>query len=165
MSIVNRNNHPKWIELEPELLRSLYWGNQYSIRKIADICKVTDMCIKYKMKIFNIPRRTKSEALSGNHYDKMIGCKGNKHYNWKGGITPKNKKIRFSKEMKIWRETVFKRDNYKCQICYENSRKLRSHHIKSFSEYPKSRFDINNGITLCEECHKWIHRLNPINQQ
>ena len=79
---------------------------------------------------------------------------GEKHYNWKGGITPIIMKIRTSKEYNIWRVSVFQRDNYTCQMCNKIGGKLCVHHIKSFSKYPELRFDINNGQTLCLDCHK-----------
>lgn len=78
----------------------------------------------------------------------------NSHYNWKGGITPINEKIRKSSEYKEWRKNVFEKDNYKCFFCGERGGKLNADHIKSFSSYPDLRFCVNNGRTVCEECHK-----------
>jgi len=78
---------------------------------------------------------------------------------------PLNKQIRGSIEMKNWKKKIFKRDKYTCQICHEKSGKINAHHIKSFKEYSKERFNIDNGITLCEICHKWIHNLDPLNFQ
>ncbi len=68
--------------------------------------------------------------------------------------------IRASKEYRDWRKAVYKRDNYTCQKCNLMGGKLHAHHIKSFHNYPKLRFDINNGITLCEDCHGEEHNWN-----
>ena len=88
--------------------------------------------------------------------DKRIPA-GDRHHNWRGGITPKNKLIRHSLKFKEWKNAVFERDNYTCQECYHRGGRLHPHHIKSFSKYPLLRFEVNNGITLCEECHKQVN--------
>lgn len=84
-----------------------------------------------------------------------------KNPQWKGGITPINKAIRTSREYKLWREAVFKRDNYTCIWCGKKFIKgitgdviIQADHIKPFSDYPELRFAIDNGRTLCFECHK-----------
>lgn len=84
---------------------------------------------------------------------------GEKNPAWKGGVTPTNTKIRQSADYKQWRKSVFARDNYTCQEC--NARSvigervvLNADHIKPFASHPDLRFDVNNGRTLCIECHR-----------
>ena len=78
-----------------------------------------------------------------------------KHWNWQGGINPINDTIRKSTEYKLWRKAVFERDNYTCIWCGNNeSGNLNADHIKPFSLYPELRFAIDNGRTLCVDCHK-----------
>lgn len=80
------------------------------------------------------------------------------HWNYQGGISAENHIIRNSTEIKIWRTKVFERDNYTCQNCGEKGGELNAHHIKMFSQFPKLRFDVSNGLTLCKQCHINIHK-------
>lgn len=80
--------------------------------------------------------------------------KGVKSWRWKGGLTSINKAIRNGLEFKLWRESVFARDNWTCQDCKERGGELHPHHIKPFALFPELRFAIDNGLTLCKECHK-----------
>ncbi len=80
--------------------------------------------------------------------------KGQKSNLWKGGITPVNTMIRASLEYKLWRKSVFERDNYICIWCGQKGGKLSVDHIKPFALYPELRFAIDNGRTLCIDCHR-----------
>lgn len=90
--------------------------------------------------------------------------KGSKSYLWKGGISPKNKTIRHGLEFRLWRKSVFERDNYTCQNCGIQSGcgykiYLHPHHILNFSSYIDLRFEVSNGVTLCNECHWEFHNI------
>ena len=65
---------------------------------------------------------------------------------------------RFTQEYKDWRMAVFKRDNFTCQKCGVVGRELNAHHIKPYAKYKELRYDLSNGITLCEDCHKLVHK-------
>jgi len=56
-------------------------------------------------------------------------------------------------EYNTWRITILDRDNYTCQICKRKSGVLHVHHIKPFAVYKELRLDLDNGITLCKDCH------------
>lgn len=77
-----------------------------------------------------------------------------------------------------WRFAIYKRDEYKCVKCGTKSDKLHAHHIKplieivneykgNIKEILNSEIfnDINNGITLCPECHKEEHGFIQINEK
>jgi 5-methylcytosine-specific restriction endonuclease McrA len=95
---------------------------------------------------------------------------GENHYLWRKDRdqTDLNKKRLYLKENIEWRDSVFKRDNYKCKICNKTGR-LEAHHILQWRYYPELRFDVNNGITLCHACHPRKEaeekRLIPIFQE
>ena len=111
-------------------------------------------------------KKEMSKKMDGRHTSpKTEFKKGHKGVlrNYKGGRTPILKLLRNSLKYKIWRLKVFERDNFMCQGCGKRSKKgeqvyLVVHHIKSFAKYPKLRFDVDNGITLCKDCHSLIHK-------
>jgi len=91
-------------------------------------------------------------------FDNVEHVSGSQHGNWKGGITPENVKIRKSVDYKNWRKKVFERDDYTCQECGQKGYELRAHHIYDFTNNKDLRLDVNNGITLCDKCHKKLHK-------
>lgn len=93
---------------------------------------------------------------------KRLELAGAKNPNWKGGINPINDTIRKSLESQEWKWKVTKRDNYTCQVCGQKGGILNANHIKKFADYPKMRFELNNGITLCRNCHiKLVNHHEP----
>jgi 5-methylcytosine-specific restriction endonuclease McrA len=84
---------------------------------------------------------------------------GEKSHNWKGGVADTNKRSQFKREIYEWRKLVFKRDFYKCQHC-GSKKELEAHHIIEWSKCVETRFDLNNGLTLCIICHGKVHNTN-----
>lgn len=69
------------------------------------------------------------------------------HYGWEGG-----QHERINRNSIAWRKAVLERDHYYCRLCHSRC-KLEAHHIKRFSTHPEMRWDIDNGVTLCHDCH------------
>ena len=87
-----------------------------------------------------------------------IARTGDNHYNWKGGVTPENHRLRSSQEYLNWRNAIYARDNWTCQDCGDNKGgNLHAHHIFSFADFPEHRFKSWNGVTLCKTCHQLTH--------
>lgn len=61
--------------------------------------------------------------------------------------------VRDSRLLK-WRSSVFQRDSWTCQTCGKRGCYLEAHHIKSWAKYPRLRYVLDNGVTLCKDCHK-----------
>lgn len=86
--------------------------------------------------------------------DAKLGKRGEQTNNWQGGKI-NGRKLEMSQEpYKLWRKSVFQRDNYTCQICFIRGGKLEADHIKEWCNYKELRYEVSNGRTLCKECHK-----------
>lgn len=75
----------------------------------------------------------------------------------------------YRKELDEWRSSVFERDNFTCQKCKARGVHLHAHHLNGYHWDVENRFNSDNGITLCIDCHRSFHRKygtrNNTNQQ
>lgn len=119
-------------------------------------------------------KRKISEARMGRKISEETRVKlseshrGKKSRFWEGGITPLNLAIRRTFRYRLWRNDVFTRDNFTCQSCFKKGIYIEADHIYPFCLILKDNkicsveesllceelWDINNGRTLCKECHK-----------
>jgi 5-methylcytosine-specific restriction endonuclease McrA len=55
---------------------------------------------------------------------------------------------------KDWRIKVYKRDKFTCQMpgC-KCKKRLNAHHIQKWASASTLRYDVDNGLTLCKNCH------------
>lgn len=77
---------------------------------------------------------------------------GEDNPNYKGATTEEYR-LRRSKRADELRQFVLLRDNHTCQDCGAKDVPLHTHHIKSWKEHPDLRFDPDNVVTLCADCH------------
>lgn len=109
-------------------------------------------------------RGTNKSGMKGKHHTEEAKRKsslsqfGSRNHMWKGGLTPYFKQVRRGIEWSLWRLKVFSRDNFTCQKCKIRGGSLVPHHILNFSSHEELRFEVANGITLCDDCHKIFHR-------
>ena len=100
---------------------------------------------------YSIALKYGKQTTCGN---RAIHKSGENSSNWKGGITPKLLSERTSKRYNEWRDMVYKKDWYTCQCCGKSKNiNKNAHHIINYAENEELRYDLNNSILLCEECH------------
>jgi hypothetical protein len=111
---------------------------------------------KAKIALAATGRSSSTKGLRKATHPHIVKCgnAGEKHWNWKGGISLEANRFRQSSEYKAWRDEVFLRDNWTCVLCKKRGGYLEADHIKLFSKHPELRLDVNNGRTLCKPCHK-----------
>lgn len=186
--------------LTKDFLYIEYITKQKSSTQISKEIGCSNDTVLRAMKLKGLKIRTYSEIrkgvkLSKNHCESIsisqTGKFGKKNNHYIDGSTSLRDGVRHLLEYKIWRNLVFKRDDYTCQHCGDNKgHNLNAHHKVPFSttlhkflaEYNqfspiedketlirlaikyKPFWDINNGITLCEDCHKIEHSKKKIKE-
>lgn len=89
------------------------------------------------------------------------GCelrRGEGNPNWNPEITEEERiKGRDYFEYKQWRRKVFEKDAFTCQCCGQIGGNLVAHHKDGYHWCVERRTDVENGVTLCEECHDDFH--------
>lgn len=102
------------------------------------------------------------EPLSEEHKRKIgIANKGKRSGSkcnfWNGGVSLINDK-HDSRECFLWVKNVYKKDLYTCRRCGYKGKNLNAHHVKNFTQEKNLRYVLENGITLCKNCHVLFHK-------
>jgi len=86
---------------------------------------------------------------------------GEKNPNWKDGSTEEVQLARSSQEYFDWRLAVFKRDGMTCSKCQLKGKNdgtgFNAHHLYNFATHKDLRYNLDNGITFCRQCHIDFH--------
>ena len=110
--------------------------------------------------MLEIARNNALKMCENREYNYMTGRTGPLHHNWNPNKTrdQRLKERRLEKHYQ-WVRDVYERDNYTCQCCGDDhGGNLNAHHLFNYADYPKRRDDVDNGVTLCEECHVEFHK-------
>ena len=102
-------------------------------------------------------RELSSKRMKGENHP-MYGIRGENHHKWNPNLTDKERHDkRDTVENYHFRNSVFERDNYTCIVC-GNKGLLNAHHINNYHSDIDNRYNIDNGVTMCEKCHKSFHK-------
>jgi len=148
------------------------WNKKEPIKKICPTCKkefyvkpslnrIICCSISCSKKGKPSPRKGIKVSLETRYKQSLakIGIRGEQHPLWRGGLynTERSRTMQHI-EYKTWRRSVFVRDIFTCKDCRKQQTYIVAHHLKSYKDFSNLRFDINNGITLCLECHRKRHK-------
>lgn len=131
------------------LLSTEYHGVDYVLDYICS-CGT-----KSKVRLKDFRNGTRCKACLKHELSRLRMGRGNPA--WKEQKTwQERQKDRSFEVYKAWRKSIYKRDNYTCQVCGAKN-DLQCHHLESYAANEEIRTATNNGITLCKKCHKEFH--------
>lgn len=128
----------------------------------------TEQSLDYICKCGTRSKNNFSNFLNGQRCRNCFleSIRGKNHWNWNSNLTDEDRiNKRMTDNYIVWRKSVYKRDNYTCQCCGDNKGgNLNAHHKDSYDWAIEKRLNIDNGITLCDNCHSLgensFHKLN-----
>ena len=163
-----------------EVLERMYIDEGMSQKQIASKFNVTQQTISRRLRNYNIsttfPIPTKDDLLNYigeglNQHQIAEKCKVSdwkifdccEHYGISGMV---NGYRCTTQEHQEWRHAVLERDHRTCQMCGETDAIMQAHHIVPYCDHPEVAYELENGITLCKQCHMSIrgHEYEYIEQ-
>lgn len=152
------NNHEQFVSY----INDIYNG-EYEVlgRYINSTTKIQVRHIKCGT-IFDV----RPESLANGHgCPNSLCCKkhGKEHYKYNENLTDEERFAdrKSKKEYRDWRSAVYKAYNFSCDICgckSSKDNKIVAHHLESYDINKTLRYDVSNGVALCEWCHKKFHK-------
>ena len=138
------------------------WSDEEYVQMVGSRTKKLWENEDFKQKMSeNISERNKIN-WENEEYRKAHSGKNNPNYN--PNLTNEDREEMYKKrkgdqDFKKWSKQVKERDNFTCDICGQKHGGLVSHHLNAWRDYKEQRYDLENGVCLCESCHKEFHKL------
>ena len=133
------------------------------IKIMGKFTKTSDNILVKCLKCGHIWNPTASALLKGSGCRECYiqNCKGENHPNWDPNITEEERILnRNYFEYKEWVKSVYKRDDWTCQVTGKRGcDDLQAHHLDGYNWCKDKRVDINNGITITENIHREFHSI------
>jgi hypothetical protein len=124
-----------------------------SIKELARLGGTCTSAITRILDTHGVPHKTLSQVIGDTR-------NGPANPNWRDDLTDEERLNRRDNAKQVaWRNEVFKRDRFTCQSCKDaDGGNLNGHHIESYNANRTLRWEVSNGITLCETCHLAFHK-------
>ncbi len=123
------------------LMLSSKWGKEH-IERVKEKNKLWNKNNSEKRKIWRENNPAKTLQYSINHLNKL-------------SVLFDMNSMEYKYALRSWSKAIKKRDNI-CKLC-NSKENLHAHHIQPKNEFPKQSLDLDNGVTLCKNCHYEVH--------
>lgn len=139
-------SQPKWVE-------STFCSNSCSAQGRVRHKKVgVKQCIQCDSNYKRHGRHSDKQWIDKKYCSNT--CAGLGRRTWAGGYKYYRHLAMSQPAYKVWRQSVFERDGFTCQHCFQRGGDLEADHIKPWATHPELRYDTHNGRTLCKPCHR-----------
>lgn len=104
----------------------------------------------------------KSKANNGCPECKKERFRGSNNHNYNPNLTEEERRLKrtyLGENYTNWKVQVFERDNRTCDCCGYKGKEINAHHLDGYNWCKEKRVDVENGVTLCVECHNKFHKI------
>jgi len=149
LSLLHKGKPREWLRGENNPAKNPEVRKKISQKMKLKSKEISERMIRYGIK----PPSNKGLSMS-EEQKKKIKKKREAYFDRIGRKEKRTYKHSRNSEYFLWRRCVLERDEYACQACGVKTKYLQVHHILSWAKFPHKRYDISNGLTLCEKCHR-----------
>lgn len=113
---------------------------------------------EYRQKVTEVNKEIMISKWKDEEYREAHSGENNPSYN--PNLTDEDReRVRHIDGYEEWCYKVKEQANFTCDICKERGGRLHSHHLYGYHWFKEGRVDINNGVCLCDKCHKEFHHV------
>ena len=133
------------------------WSNEESRQKHHEMMKERWQNEDYRKEREEVYRNMMKERWQDEEYSKAHSGKNHSRYN--PNLTEEEREDRRNNpKYREWQYRVKEEANFTCDCCGDNrGGNLVSHHLNCHKCYKEQRYDLDNGVCLCEKCHNEFH--------